>query len=343
MYRWFQILLVTILLSVSAISCSRSPSTDTDVNGLIKEAMNTLGAQQGDPNLCVLTDATYVNLGGKSSAQYMGVIEEQTGCSMAKGNLLLFHRPSNYDLIVAVYKGDTKECVIIKYNGQKGRSGKLDLSDKEMSRPDFWQRAKKGVGGPDTFGIVTILGAWSLGAPYDYLKCAEFHGHICPGITWGYFTAKAIQRQYPLSLGEKYVFIASPNACKDDAIQVLLDVTPGKKTLIVKQLTEEQERQVPTGKKAGILVKWNESKKKGKGVVLVLDMGKIRKTVDFEKPSKDQAKATLVSKLIPLLNSSEGFVKVIQEFDVTPEILEGLTSAGKNPYEVIRLKEWLTR
>ncbi len=47
------------------------------------------------------------------------------------------------------------------------------------------------------------------------------------------------------------MFIACPNACKDDAIQVLLDVTPGKKTLIVKQLTEDQEKQVPTGKKNG--------------------------------------------------------------------------------------------
>ncbi len=93
----------------------------------------------------------------------------------------------------------------------------------------------------------------------------------------------------------------------------------------------------------GILVKWDQSKKKGKVAVLVLDMDKIRKTIDFEKPSKHQAKAKLVSRLIPHLNSSENFVKVIQKFAVTPEIMEGLKSAGKNPYEVIKLKEWLTR
>jgi formylmethanofuran dehydrogenase subunit E-like metal-binding protein len=339
MNGWIKVFFAATLLFSSAVD----GSCGTDVRGLVRGALKTLGSQRGDVNLCVLTDSTYVNLAGRSTEEYVGVIEEETGCSIGKGNLLLFHRPSDYDLIINVYKRDTKECVIIKYDGQKGKSGKLVLGDEEISRPDFWKRAQKGIGGSDTFGIVTILGAWSLGAPYDYLKCAEFHGHICPGITWGYFTAKAIQRQYPLNLGEKYVFIACPNACKDDAIQVLLDVTPGKKTLIVKQLTEDQERQVPTDKKVGILVKWNESLKKGKGAVLVLDMGKIQKTIDFEKPSKDQAKAKLVSRLIPHLNSSENFVKVIQEFAVTPEIMEGLKSAGKNPYEVIKLKEWLIR
>jgi formylmethanofuran dehydrogenase subunit E-like metal-binding protein len=335
MYRWLKIVFVTVLLFVWAVDGSCS----TDVSRLIKEAMKTLGGQQGGANLCVLTDATYVNVGGRSTEEYVGVIEKETGCSIGKGNLLLFHRPSNYDLIIAVYKRDTKECVIIKYNGQKGKSGKLVLRDEEISRPEFWKRAKKGIGGSDTFGIVTILGAWSLDAPYDYLKCAELHGHICPGLTWGYFTAKAIQRQYPLHLGEKYVFIACPNACKDDAIQVLLDVTPGKKTLIVKKLTEAQEKQMPTGKKVGILVKWNQSLKKGKGAVLVLDMDKIRKTIDLKKPSKLQAKAKLVPRLIPHLNSPETFVKVIQEFAVTPEIMQGLKSAGKNPYEVIKLRE----
>jgi formylmethanofuran dehydrogenase subunit E-like metal-binding protein len=117
----------------------------------------------------------------------------------------------------------------------------------------------------------------------------------------------------------------------------LLDVTPGKNTMFVKQLTEDQKKQLPVGKGAGILVKWNQSQKKGKGAVLALDMDKIRQIIDFKKPSKPQAKATLISRLIPHLNSSEEFVKVIKEFPVTPELIQGLKSAGKNPYEVIGL------
>jgi formylmethanofuran dehydrogenase subunit E-like metal-binding protein len=244
---------------------------------------------------------------------------------------------------MVLYRRDTQECVVIRHDGQEGRAGKLQIGDEHISKRDFWKKARKGVIGPDTYSIVTILSTWSLGAPYDFLKSAEIHGHVCPGLVWGYFTSKSIQKRYPLKEGEKYVFIACPNACKDDAIQVLLDVTPGKKTLFVKKLTEDQERQVPTGKKVGIVVKWNRSRKKGKGAVLVLDMNKINKTIGIKKASKPQEKANLVPKLIPHLNSSEDFIKVIQEFNVTPEIMEGLKSAGQNPYEVIKLKEWLVR
>ena len=333
MNRCMTMFLAAALLFIWAVDGSCS----TDVSGLIRGALKTFGVEKGDFNLCVLTDATYVNLADRSTEEYVAVIERETGCSVGKGNLLLLHRPSNYDLIIALYQRDTKDCVIIRHDGQEARVEKLRTTDEHISKPDFWKEASKGVGGSDAYGIVTILQAWSLGVPYDFLKCAEIHGHVCPGLVWGYFTAKAIQRQYPLERGEKYVFIACPNSCKDDAVQVLLDVTPGKKTLFVKKLKEEQKKQVPEEIGAGILVKWNESQKKGKGVVLALDLGKVRKTINFEKPSKSNAKAMLVYLLIPHLNSSEQFVKEVQEFAVTPEVMEGLESAGKNPYEVIEL------
>jgi formylmethanofuran dehydrogenase subunit E-like metal-binding protein len=271
------------------------------------------------------------------------MIEGETGCSVGKGNLLFFRRPSNYHLIIALYKRDTKECVVIRYDGQEGRVGNFHIGDEHVYKADFWEKASKGVSGSDTAGIVTILRAWSSGAPYDFLKCAETHGDVCPGLAWGYFTAKAIQKQYPLRRGEKYVFIACPNACKDDAIQVLLGVTPGKKTLFVKKLTEDQKKQLSEEKGAGILVKWNQSQKKGKGAVLALDMHKIRQAINYKKSSKPQVKAMFVSRLIPLLNDSEEFVKLIREFAVTPELMQGLISAGKNPYEVIGLNRKVVR
>ena len=331
MNKWIKVFFAATLLFAWAVDGSCA----TDVSGLIRGAMKTLGAQRGDFNLCVLTDSTYVNVAGRSTEEYVDMVEGETGCSVGKGNLLFFRRPSNYDLIIALYKRDTEECVVIRYDGQEGRVGKLRIGDEQVYKSDFWKKASKGVSGSDTAGIVTILRAWSSGAPYDFLKCAETHGDVCPGLAWGYFTAKAIQKQYPLRRGEKYVFIACPNACKDDAIQVLLGVTPGKKTMFVKQLTEDQKKQLLVEKGVGILVKWNQSQKKGEGAVLALDMAKIGQIIDLGKPSKPPARAMLVSRLIPLLNSSEEFVKVVREFAVTIELMQGLKSAGKNPYEVI--------
>jgi formylmethanofuran dehydrogenase subunit E-like metal-binding protein len=339
MNGWIKVFFAATLLFSWAVD----GSCGTDVRGLVRGALKTLGTQRGDFNLCVLTDSTYVNLAGRSTEEYVDMIEGETGCSVGKGNLLFFRRPSNYHLIIALYKRDTKECVVIRYDGQEGRVGNFHIGDEHVYKADFWEKASKGVSGSDTAGIVTILRAWSSGAPYDFLKCAETHGDVCPGLAWGYFTAKAIQKQYPLRRGEKYVFIACPNACKDDAIQVLLGVTPGKKTLFVKKLTEDQKKQLSEEKGAGILVKWNQSQKKGKGAVLALDMHKIRQTINYKKSSKPQVKAMFVSRLIPQLNGSEEFVKVIREFAVTPELMQGLMSAGKNPYEVIGLSRKLVR
>jgi formylmethanofuran dehydrogenase subunit E-like metal-binding protein len=337
MNGWIKFFFAATFLFSSAVN----GSCGTDLRGLVRGALKTLGTQRGDVNLCVLTDSTYVNLAGRSTEEYVDLVQEETGCSVGKGNLLLFRRPSNYNLIIALYKHDTNECVVIRYDGHDGRVGSFNIGEEHIYQADFWKKARKGISGPDTSSIVTILRAWSLGAPYDFLKCAEIHADVCPGLAWGYFTAKAIQKQYPLSEGEKYVFIACPNSCKDDAILVLLGVTPGKKTLIVKQLTEEQERQVPTGKKAGILVKWNQWQKKGQGAVFAIDMQRIGQMISYRKSSEPSAKAMAVARLIPLLKNPEQFVKAVKEFLVTPELFQGLKSAGKNPYEVIGLSRRL--
>jgi formylmethanofuran dehydrogenase subunit E-like metal-binding protein len=331
MNGWIKVFFAVTLLFSSVVD----GSCGTDVRGLVRGALKTLGTQRGDVNLCVLTDSTYVNLAGRSTEEYVDMVEKETGCSVGKGNLLLFRRPSNYHLIIALYKRDTKECVVIRYDGQEGRVGKLHIGDEYVYEPDFWKKASTGVSGSDTSGIVSILRAWSLGAPYDFLKSAEIHGDACPGLAWGYFTAKAVQKQYPLRTGEEYVFIACPTSCKDDAILVLLGVTPGKRTLFVKKLTEEQRKQLSEEKGAGILVKWNQSQKRGEGAVLAIDMDKIRQTISYKTSSKPNAKAMNIAQLIPHLNSSEEFIKVVREFAVTPELMEGLMSAGKNPYEVI--------
>jgi formylmethanofuran dehydrogenase subunit E-like metal-binding protein len=191
MNRWTKIFFAVTLLFAWPVDGSCA----TDVSGLIRGALKALGAQKGDFNLCVLTDSTYVNLAGRSTEEYVGIVERETGCSVGNGKLLLLHRPSNYHLIIALYKRDTKECVVIRHDGQEGRAGKLQIGDEHISKPGFWKKANKGVSGSDTYSIVTILGAWSLGAPYDFLKCAEIHGHVCPGLAWGYFTAKAIQKR----------------------------------------------------------------------------------------------------------------------------------------------------
>ena len=65
-------------------------------------------------------------------------------------------------------------------------------------------------------------------------KCAEFHGHVCPGLTIGYRAALyAIELLHlTFSEDEKIVCISENDACGVDAIQVILGCSAGKGNLL---------------------------------------------------------------------------------------------------------------
>jgi formylmethanofuran dehydrogenase subunit E len=70
----------------------------------------------------------------------------------------------------------------------------------------------------------------------DFKKCADFHGHICPGLSIGY---RASQRAMEWlrenrAEDEEIVAIIETNACGADAVQVLTGCTFGKGNLIFK-------------------------------------------------------------------------------------------------------------
>ena len=64
---------------------------------------------------------------------------------------------------------------------------------------------------------------------YDKLweKCAEFHGHVCGGLTIGYKAALYAIELLDLSFSEdeEVVTITENDACGVDAIQVILGTT----------------------------------------------------------------------------------------------------------------------
>ena len=66
--------------------------------------------------------------------------------------------------------------------------------------------------------------------PEDFQKCAEFHGHVCPGLAIGYRAAKAGMEWLAAKRAEdeEVVAILETDACGADAIQVLTGCTFGK-------------------------------------------------------------------------------------------------------------------
>jgi formylmethanofuran dehydrogenase subunit E len=72
--------------------------------------------------------------------------------------------------------------------------------------------------------------------PEDLKKCIEFHGHLCPGLVYGYRVAKEAITLLELkrSKDEEVVVISENDSCAVDALQVLLGTSTGKGNLIIK-------------------------------------------------------------------------------------------------------------
>ncbi|MFW9998305.1 MAG: FmdE family protein, partial [Candidatus Odinarchaeota archaeon] len=194
---------------------SADPFTDT-----VSRAMNTLSVKKSAPGLLLLTDAPYVKVEGACALPYLNQIQELTGCTVGKGNLLFFQRPQTHPLRLMLFKKDSGIAVVISRVEQTWLSEALDLDVKTISTPEFWKKAKALEAGKDLFSLSVIANAWAKNGPYDFLKSAELHNHIGPGLTSGYLIAHYILSRYPLKKGERYTVVACPVWCKEDAIQV---------------------------------------------------------------------------------------------------------------------------
>ena len=72
--------------------------------------------------------------------------------------------------------------------------------------------------------------------PDDLKKCVEFHGHLCPGLVYGFLVAEAAMNLLELSRSkdEEVVAFSENDSCAVDALQVLLGTSIGKGNLILK-------------------------------------------------------------------------------------------------------------
>jgi len=72
--------------------------------------------------------------------------------------------------------------------------------------------------------------------PDDLKPVVEFHGHLCPGLVYGYLVAKEAKKLLGLkrSRDEEVVAICENDSCAVDALQVILGTSAGKGNLILK-------------------------------------------------------------------------------------------------------------
>ena len=70
----------------------------------------------------------------------------------------------------------------------------------------------------------------------EFKRCAEFHGHVCPGLSIGFRAARAALERLKESRSEdeEIVAVVENDSCYVDAVQVLTGCTFGKGNFIYK-------------------------------------------------------------------------------------------------------------
>jgi formylmethanofuran dehydrogenase subunit E-like metal-binding protein len=281
-----------------------------------EKAMDELGFSKGDPNVLALTDAGYIaNIGKYSSAGALNGVMMTAGVSGGKGNLANVHRRYDQPLWFAFFDKETGDCFYLEVNEgnlktwlDKEAAGTVDLSEfmevsadalfskisRENIDPDeliteegaaAWNHnfVNKTFGGNE-FSIVTISAVWDKGISNEFLRSAEFHNHICPGLTSGYFMTQYLRENYPLEKGEKWVVWSVPPWCKDDAFQQIFDSTVGKRDMAVMYVPSSViEKLAPEYKNiAGIYIKIGKTGE-AKAIVLGWDWEKVCSDCGFAR------------------------------------------------------------
>ncbi len=299
---------------------------------IVTAALSSLEVKKGDRKLLLLSDAPYVRVDGKFALPYLDTAQELTGCTVGKGNLLFIQRSQSHPLRFLLMRKTDGETVIISREGTDWVSEKMNLSPAALAAPAFWEEAKKFKAGKDIGSMAAIAAVWAKDGPYDFLKSAELHNHICPGLTSGYLIAHYIMSHYPLKEGEKYTIVSSPAWCKEDALQVILDCTPGKHEMVVKHLSKAQIEKISFANPAGMVLVWNDKAKIGKGYALTFNFDTLK-----DLSPKDTPKAAMVLAALDHLQDPDRFVATAAEFELNEKLHDSIIQAGGNPYELTGL------
>ena len=338
-------------------------------------AMNDLQVSKGDSNILALTDAGYVPMiGDYTTEKALDGVMLTSGASRGKANLINVHKPYNAPLWFAFFDKESKDCVYLeadsevlktyldreKTEREAALSDFMKLKDEEiftgiakenidadklLNDPEPWQEKMVAkVFGGNEFSLITLCNVWAKGLPNDFLKVAELHDHICPGLTSGYLIAEYVKEELPSSNPRKeYTVIAIPPWCKDDALIIIFETNVGHKRTFVKWLTAEQKAALPKEAKnvANIIIKEDLKTGEREGIVVAFDWDKAFQMCG-DVSSKDlkafdtyrwwymRLKMDLF--MMDYIDKPETFVSTIKTFTVeSPGEIEKLKSAGVNP------------
>ncbi|WYD80415.1 MAG: FmdE family protein [Candidatus Electrothrix gigas] len=124
------------------------------------------------------------------------------------------------------------------------------------------------------FRVVTVANALSVGVPTTVVRSFELHDHYCPGVTSGILMAEYVKKFLPS--GKGYFVQTIQPWCKEDALIVLLNATPGKRSYSVTYPTEAEIADWPkwAQEASTVVYRYDSASDFWKGTALGFDWGK---------------------------------------------------------------------
>jgi len=290
-YKIHKILLAITTFFITAVVCHGTETIpgESAVTGYHKwktigrssadnafSAMKKAGAKPQKGDIIVLTNAGYAEVNGGATQGALDGLAEVTGAVRGNNTLVEIHSSPWTKLWFAVYDKRSGLCSYME-SSLSGDGAfdvqaleKIDFAHLSSHAEQYKTKFDKKVFGGNEFRIVSIVNAVVEGAPSYAVRAFEFHDHYCPGVTSGIMMAGYLKKNFPPVSGSDYFVQAIQPWCKEDALMVLLNATPGKGGYSVNYPTDaDLERLLPEVKDASTVV--YRKKKDGKiweGIVI---------------------------------------------------------------------------
>ena len=238
--RVWALALICLLVSVGSSGAADSSAYEQAARlgrAAAASAISLISAEAGQPlksaNLIVMTDAGYAELGGQATVGALDGLASVTGVSRGRNTLVEMHASFASPLWFAVYDKSSGYCAYLEAENLAGESFKVRTAarvdvgylrvNSESAKAVFDGKPFSG----NEFRIITAANAIASGAPVSTVRAFEFHDHFCPGVSAGILTVEYIKQHFVSDEHGYFVHSLDP-WCKDDALLVLLNATPGK-------------------------------------------------------------------------------------------------------------------
>jgi len=303
--------------------------------------------------ILVITNAGFIRIDGIESPPALDAVSKITGASIGSGSLITLHSAPQRPLFFFFYNPNKEDSLYLEFSSIRRDAKKLKPSIERYESnflglikqtETFDKIAKEKLMGGNEFRLLMITSLWVKGIPMEMRNSISFHDHFCPGVTSGFYIVEFVKNDFPLAKDESYYVIASPQWCKDDAIQTILNTTVGKRSLAAIPLNDADKRCLSEQAKnvAGIYFKHNRANKTSTGVVLAFDWDKIRTDAGIkssQQKSPPSETVNLAGFMFENLKNYKKYVSAIKEFSLKDgEMPEDYARVGVNPWK--RLGLW---